>query len=102
MISTSQNETTLIQNIIELAGITPERVSAELDKKLTDASRPTIISWTVEQMALSTGIKKEYLDKHVLKDPRMKVFERRRGKGLRVWLYEGSVEALKEILNEWY
>lgn len=102
MISTPQNETTLIQNILELSGITPEKISQELDKKLTDASRPTIISWTVEQMALATGIKKEYLAKHVLNDHRMKVFERRRGKGLRVWLYEGSVEALKEILDEWY
>lgn len=95
-------ESALIQNILELSGITPEKVSAELDRKLEDYSRAQKISWTIEEISWSTGIKKEYLDKHILKDPRMKVFERRRGKGLRVWMYEGSVEALKEILNEWY
>lgn len=98
----AQAESALIQNILELSGITPEKVSAELDRKLEDYSRAQKISWTIEEISWSTGIKKEYLDKHILKDPRMKVFERRRGKGLRVWMYDGSVEALKEILNEWY
>jgi len=98
----AQAESALIQNILELSGITPEKVSAELDRKLEDYSRAKKISWTIEEISWSTGIKKEYLDKHILKDPRMKVFERRRGKGLRVWMYDGSVEALKEILNEWY
>lgn len=98
----AQAESVLIQNILELSGITPEKVSAELDRKLEDYSRAQKISWTIEEISWSTGIKKEYLDKHILKDPRMKVFERRRGKGLRVWMYDGSVEALKEILNEWY
>lgn len=98
----AQSESSIIQNILELSGITPEKVSAELDRLIEDYSRATKISWTIEEISRSTGIKKEYLDKHILKDSRMKVFERRRGKGLRVWMYDGSVEALKEILNEWY
>ncbi|KOY81502.1 hypothetical protein ADM90_19500 [Lysinibacillus macroides] len=82
--------------------MTREKVLAVLDKMLMDHARPALISWTIEQMSLSTGIKKEYLDKHVLKDPRMKQFERRNnGNGLRIWMYEGSFEALREILNEW-
>ncbi|MFJ7663706.1 hypothetical protein ACIQXW_15140 [Lysinibacillus sp. NPDC097162] len=98
----AQSESTLIQSILELSGITPEKVSAELDRKIEDYSRAKKIAWTIEEMSWSTGIKKEYLDKHILKDHRMKVFERRRGKGLRVWMYDGSAEALKEILDEWY
>lgn len=76
-------------------------VHAQLKTLIEEAARPKLLFWDIEEMSKATCLDKSYLQRHILMDARMKVFERRRGQGKRIWLYEGSVQALKEIVDEW-
>lgn len=77
-------------------------IEQRLKELVSEAGRATLLFWDIEEMSNRTCLDKSYLTKHVLNDYRMKAFERRRGKGKRIWSYEGSVKALKEIIDEWY
>ncbi|MEG0259216.1 MAG: hypothetical protein RR595_11665 [Lysinibacillus sp.] len=77
-------------------------VEQRLKELVNEAARTTLLFWDIEEMSKRTCLDKSYLTKHVLIDHRLKVFERRRGKGKRIWLYEGSVQALKDVIDEWY
>ena len=76
-------------------------VHEQLKQLIAEAARPKLLYWDIEEMSRATCLDKSYLSKHILHDPRLKVFERRRGQGKRIWLYEGSIQALKEIIDEW-
>lgn len=76
-------------------------VHEQLKRLIEEAARPTMLFWDIEEMSRATCLEKSYLQRHVLNDHRMKVYERRRGQGKRIWLYEGSVQALKDIVDEW-
>lgn len=102
MIREQPNESVVIRTILEMSGITKEKVEERIEELINEASRTTLLFWDIEKMSELTCMEPSYLDKHVLHDPRMKVYERRRGKGKRFWIYEGSVQALKEIIDEWY
>ena len=94
-------ESMVIELMLEAVGVTPEKVAQELKKIIADNARPTMLFWDIDEMSRATCLDKTYLSKHVLNDSRMKVNERRRGKGKRIWLYEGSINALNEIIDEW-
>lgn len=76
-------------------------VHDQLKQLIEEAARPKLLFWDIEEMSKATCLDKSYLSKHVLHDHRMKVYERRRGQGKRIWLYEGSVKALLEIVDDW-
>ncbi|RUL56494.1 hypothetical protein [Lysinibacillus antri] len=102
MISQQPSESLVIQMLLEKAGITKEKFEKQIEELINEATRTTLLYWDIDRMSELTCMEPSYLDKHVLQDHRMKVFERRRGKGKRYWIYEGSVQALKEIVDEWY
>ena len=76
-------------------------IQEQLKQLIEEAARPKLLFWDIDEMSKATCLDKSYLSKHILHDHRMKVYERRRGQGKRIWLYEGSVQALKEIVDEW-
>lgn len=82
--------------------IDQEEIKQQLQQMIVDAARETLLFWDIEEMSKRTCLDKAYLQRHVLTDPRMKMYERRRGQGKRLWIYEGSVQALKEIIDDWY
>ena len=102
MIQQQPSEQTVIKTILEMSGITKEMMEERIEELISEASRTTLLFWDIDKMSELTCMEPSYLDKHVLHDHRMKVFERRRGKGKRFWIYEGSVQALKQIVDEWY
>lgn len=102
MIQSQPSESAVIKTILELSGITEEKISQQIEMLITDALRPQLLFWDIKKMSELTCMEPSYLEKYVLHDPRMKVYERRNGKGKRFWIYEGSVHALKEIVDEWY
>lgn len=81
--------------------IDEEFVIQQLKELVGETGRGTLLFWDIDEISKRTCLDKSYLTKHILMDHRMKVYERRRGKGKRIWLYEGSVQALKEIIDEW-
>lgn len=82
--------------------VNEEEIKQQLQELIAAAARETLLFWDIEEMAKRTCLEPSYLKRHVLTDARMKVFERRRGNGKRLWIYEGSVQALKEIIDDWY
>lgn len=48
-----------------------------------------------------TCMSKSTLENELLYDPRIKMHERKKGKGKRYWLYEPTIAAVKEIIDEW-
>jgi len=82
--------------------INEDEIKQQLQQMIAEGARETLIFWDIEEMSKRTCLDKAYLQRHVLTDPRMKQFERRRGQGKRLWIYEGSVQALKEIIDDWY
>ncbi|EEL38304.1 hypothetical protein bcere0020_43550 [Bacillus cereus Rock3-29] len=52
-------------------------------------------------MSEMTCLSKSFLENEFLNDPRMKLLERRKEKGKRIWPFEESVKVLKSIMDEW-
>lgn len=72
-------------------------VNAQLD----EAFQQVLFTWDINEMAKRTCMSKSYLENEFLHDPRMKLLERRKGKGKRYWYYEESLQIMREIMNEW-
>lgn len=72
-----------------------------LDKKLDGTIQEVLFTWDIEAMAKRTCMSKSFLENEFLRDPRMKLLERRKEKGKRFWFYEESKRAMKEIMDEW-
>lgn len=81
--------------------INHEEIRQQVNAKLDEAIHQALFTWDIEQMAKRTCMGKTYLEEHFLRDPRMKLLERRKEKGKRYWFYEQSLEAMKQIMDEW-
>lgn len=104
MISTTPNETVLIQTLFEMSGITSEKVNQMLVAIANDAAKPLILFWDINDIIKATTFSRKFLEDHILNDPRIQRYERQREKGgKRVWLKEPTSKLLQEIImNEWY
>ncbi|MCT6818070.1 hypothetical protein D0439_10010 [Lysinibacillus fusiformis] len=103
MIGTAPSESTVIKTLFEMSGITKERITSELRELISETARHEILFWDIDDIMRATTFKKTFLEEHILCDPRIKQYERQRGyKGKRVWLYEPTAKAIKNIImNEW-
>ncbi|MBO1513226.1 hypothetical protein [Metabacillus bambusae] len=72
-----------------------------LDEKLDGTIQESFFTWDIEVMAKRTCMSKSFLENEFLRDPRMKLLERRKEKGKRYWFYEESKRVMKEIMDEW-
>lgn len=78
-----------------------EEVRKYVEEKLNEALRSTLFLWDVDEMVKRTCMSKTFLENEFLHDPRMKILERRKANGKRYWFYEASLEAMKQIMDEW-
>jgi len=72
-------------------------INQQLDEAINDA----FFTWDIEEMAKRTCMSKSFLENEFLRDPRMKLLERRKEKGKRFWFYQQSLVVMKEIMDEW-
>ncbi|API92669.1 MULTISPECIES: hypothetical protein [unclassified Virgibacillus] len=72
-----------------------------INEKLDETLKSALFVWDIEEMSKRTCMSKSFLENEFLHDPRMKLLERRKEKGKRFWFYEQSLEAMKEIMDEW-
>lgn len=103
MLQIQQSESSVIKALFEMSGITPEKVEREFQNLVHEASRPAFLFWDINQMSEALPFEKSFLEEYILTDSRVKQYQRQRGpRGKRVWLYEPSLAAIKEIImNEW-
>lgn len=72
-----------------------------INQKLDETLKNALFVWDIEEMSKRTCMSKSFLENEFLHDPRMRLLERRKEKGKRFWFYEQSLEAMKEIMDEW-
>ncbi|CAM4161922.1 hypothetical protein BS11774_01055 [Bacillus subtilis] len=72
-------------------------IKQRLDEKINDI----LFTCDIDQMSKRTCMSKSFLENEFLRDPRMKLLERRKEKGKRFWFYEESKEVMKQIMDEW-
>lgn len=81
--------------------VNQEEVRKYINEKIDDAISQSFFTWDIEEMAKRTCMSKSFLENEFLRDPRMKLLERRKEKGKRFWFYEQSLQAMKQIMDEW-
>ncbi|WML54346.1 hypothetical protein RCG17_06785 [Neobacillus sp. PS3-12] len=72
-----------------------------INQKLDESIKEAFFTWDIEQMSKQTCMSKSFLENEILRDPRMKLLERRKEKGKRYWFYEESKRVMREIMDKW-
>lgn len=78
-----------------------DEVRKYINDRLDETIRQTLFTWDIEEMSKRTCMSKSFLENEFLRDPRMKLLERRKEKGKRYWFYEQSLAVMQEIMDEW-
>ncbi len=81
--------------------INQAEIKSYIDQKLEENLTNSLFTWDIEEMAKRTCMSKSFLENEFLRDPRMKLLERRKEKGKRYWFYEESKLVMKQIMDEW-
>lgn len=81
--------------------INQAEIKSYIDQKLDETLTNSLFTWDIEEMAKRTCMSKSFLENEFLRDPRMKLLERRKEKGKRYWFYEESKLVMKQIMDEW-
>lgn len=89
-------------NLVELTvNINEDEIRKYIHEKLDEHLRNIFFTWDIDEMSKRTCMSKSFLENEFLRDPRMKLLERRKEKGKRFWFYEESKKVMKEIMEEW-
>ncbi|WP_153732743.1 hypothetical protein [Sporosarcina obsidiansis] len=96
-------ESTVIQTLFEMSGITAEKLNQQLGEMVDKAAQPIILFWDINDIIRATTFNRKTLEDHILNDPRIRRYERRREKGgKRIWLRQPTAKVLEEIImTEW-
>lgn len=78
-----------------------EEIKKYINQKLELSLNEAFFTWDIDQMSKQTCMSKSFLENELLRDPRMKLLERRKEKGKRYWFYEESKQVIREIMDEW-
>ncbi|MFX3625418.1 MAG: hypothetical protein ACE3JP_15660 [Ectobacillus sp.] len=81
--------------------VNQDEVRNYINQKLEESIEEALFIWDVDQMSKRTCMSRSTLEVEFLRDPRMKLLERRKEKGKRYWFYEESKRVMREIMNEW-
>lgn len=71
-----------------------------IQQQIDQNVRETFLLVDVEKLAELTSMSKRFLEDEILSDPRMRLLERRKSRK-RWWLYQQSLEVIREIVDEW-
>ncbi|WP_404427272.1 hypothetical protein LG296_01510 [Ureibacillus chungkukjangi] len=103
MIQQQPSESAVIQTLFQMSGITKEKLEHHAEELMQEAIKTKTLFVDLEKLKQLTSFERDFLEKHILNDPRVRKFQRRRGpRSKRVWLYEPTIRAIQEIImNEW-
>lgn len=71
-----------------------------IHKQLDQQIQESLLLIDLKKMAEITSMSPRYLEEQILKDPRMKLIERRKERK-RWWIYKEAVKVIQAILDEW-
>ncbi|MER2079366.1 hypothetical protein [Psychrobacillus psychrotolerans] len=77
----------------------PGKVQVKVGEKDLQINE-TLLMIDLNKLAVITSMSKRFLEDEILSDPRMRIIERRKSRK-RWWLYNESLEVIKEIVDEW-
>ncbi|MGA3678231.1 hypothetical protein [Lysinibacillus agricola] len=80
--------------------IDEKAIKKYIQEQIDSQIRETILFIDIEGLVKITNFSKRFLEDAVLSDPRVKQFQRQRARK-RFWFYEPTIEAIKEIVDEW-
>lgn len=72
-----------------------------INERLDQALRQTLFFWDINRMSEMISMSKSFIEEEFLHDNRMKLLERRKPKGKRVWPVAESLEVIRAIMDEW-
>lgn len=103
MIQQQPSENAIIQTLFEMAGITKEKVEEHFENYIRETTRLKILFVDLEQLKEIVPFERDFLEKNILCDPRIRQHQRQRGPhSKRIWLYEPTIQAIEQIImNEW-
>lgn len=80
-----------------------EIIKEEIKQQITKYMQREIILCDLAELERLCSMKRDALEEMFLNDPRVKLYERRRGsRGKRYWLYKQTIEAIEYIVtHEW-
>ncbi|MCC8350731.1 hypothetical protein [Bacillus sp. AF23] len=81
--------------------INQSEIRGYIIQRIDETLNQLLFTWDIEEMSKRTCMSKSFLENEFLRDPRMKLLERRKEKGKRFWFYEESKQVMKEIMDEW-
>lgn len=71
-----------------------------IEKELQKQIHQNLLLVDVNKLAEITSMSVRYLEDEFLSDPRVRIHERRKNRK-RWWIYEGVIQAIQDILEEW-
>jgi len=71
-----------------------------IHKQLDQQIQESLLLIDLKKMAEITSMSPRYLEEQILKDPRMRLIERRKDRK-RWWIYKEAVSVIQAILDEW-
>lgn len=79
------------------------KISERIDEYICEALRLKVLFIDLDQLKEILPFERDFLEKHILCDPRVRKYQRRRGPhSKRVWLCEPTLKVIEEIImNEW-
>lgn len=81
-------------------GLNMPELKEYIQQSIDSQIRDTFIMVDVDTLVKMTCMSKRFLEEEMLKDPRVKILERRKSKK-RYYLYPEIVEVIREITEEW-
>ncbi|MGE7886251.1 hypothetical protein ACQKN7_02250 [Bacillus cereus] len=72
-----------------------------INEQINQELRQSLVFWDINRMSEMTCLSKSFLENEFLNDSRMKLLERRKEKGKRIWPFNESVKVLQMIMDEW-
>lgn len=77
-----------------------EKIQEIINKHIGKNVKQSILFVDINRLEEITSMSKKFLEDEILTDPRVKAHERRKNRK-RWWLYEPTIEAIKDITDEW-
>lgn len=76
------------------------KIKEYIEEKINNEIRREVLFIDITGLVEITSCSKRWLEDELLTDPRIKQFERRKNRK-RLWLYKETINAIKEIAEEW-
>ncbi len=80
--------------------IDQKQVQEFIEEQLKKQINQQLLLVDINKLVEITCMSARYLEDEILSDPRVKIHERRKSRK-RWWLYEPTIEAIKNIIDEW-